>query len=106
MSPRTADATAEKMAARRTPPPPVAEPRDLPPATTRPIRLTMDLPPAVRDGALRWAARAAGELGRVKVPLAAVVRALLLELAEDPELGQRIMRRLPAELERLNRKDT
>lgn len=61
---------------------------------SRPVRITVDLDPAAHQQLTRWCTDAAADLGRARVPAAEVFRAFLDELADDPELADRIRGRL------------
>ena len=57
---------------------------------TRPVRITVDLPPSEHRRFKRWLNDAAGELDWATVPAAEVVRVLLDQLDQDPELSDRV----------------
>lgn len=61
---------------------------------SRPVRITVDLPPATHQQLIRWCTDAAADLGRARVPAAEVVRAALDELHDDPDLADRIRTRI------------
>jgi hypothetical protein len=71
-----------------------------PPVAPRshPVRLTLDLAPVQHRELTRWCADAAYELGLSKVPATSVLRLLVGQLANDPELAARIQALLPGEL--------
>ena len=61
---------------------------------SKPVRITLDLPPATHQQLAQWCTDAAVDLGRARVPAVEVFRAFLDELADDEELANRIRARL------------
>lgn len=57
---------------------------------TRPVRITVDLAPADHRRFKRWLDDTAAELDWATVPAAEVVRVLLDQLDQDPELSARV----------------
>lgn len=60
---------------------------------TRPIRVTLDLAPALHEDIKRWTRHTAADLGR-DVALADVLRTLTRRLLDDPGLASEIRREL------------
>jgi hypothetical protein len=60
-----------------------------------PIRLTVDLDPAMHRGLSRLAAAAAVDMGRPGVPLVTVVRSMISAALEDEQVWAAVQTRLP-----------
>lgn len=69
---------------------PAATPR------TKTVRVTLDLAPLQYRRLNRWCDDAADELGVARVTAASVLRELLTQLEDDPELSKRIRANLKA----------
>lgn len=61
---------------------------------TTPVRVTVDLPPAAHAALLQWCSQTAADLGRARLPHAEVLRALVDQLGEDPDLAETIRNRI------------
>ena len=57
---------------------------------TKDVRLTFDISPRMHRDLTRYCADLADEIGATRVPAAAVIRALLTQLHEKPELQEEI----------------
>jgi hypothetical protein len=87
---------ADRMAARRQPVP-AADAQDVPTSvghgssrTKATVRLTVDLAPQMHADLEDWARDTARAVGRVRVTRVDVVRELVRQLLEDPDLAQRV----------------
>lgn len=60
------------------------------PPRTKPVRVTADLAPQSYRGLVAFCTDLAGQLGRAKVPLVEVIRALVDQLDDDPQLRSQI----------------
>lgn len=67
-----------------------------PAVQSKPVRMTVDLPPAQDRNFKRWAAEAADTLGRSRVTKQEVVTALIARLLTDPALAEQIITDLGA----------
>lgn len=74
-------------------------PKRTPSVRAAPVRITADLPPQHYRELIAYAAGLAAELGKVKVAHVQVVRALVVELAENEELQRRIAVRVARQLD-------
>lgn len=63
---------------------------------TRPVRLTVDMPPPLHRDLKRWANEAAAELDVADVPAAAVIRVLVGRLVDgaDPGLADAVLQEI------------
>jgi hypothetical protein len=61
----------------------------------RPIRLTVDLNPAMHRGLSRLAAEVAADMGRPGVPLVTVMRSMITATLEDEQVWAAVQTRLP-----------
>lgn len=101
---RTADVTAEKMRARRTPPPTPAPARELPPAPAAvKARITADVSPDQRRALSRLVEDAAAARGWSRGNIADLFAATVAELLDDPELQRRVIARMLAPARRRTR---
>lgn len=73
---------------------PVTEVRLLAAETPKPVRVSLDLAPALYDDFGDWCKRSARELGRGRVKNVDVLRSLVRELLDDPDLQGRVRDRL------------
>lgn len=62
-----------------------------PSVRTKPVRLTVDIPPADHAALVRLAVDAATQLGATRVPGQELVRALIHRMLSDPQLQQQIV---------------
>ncbi len=62
-----------------------------PPVSTKPIRISLDLAPALFDQLTEWRTRAARQLGRGRVTNADALRVLVRALLSDEELTARVI---------------
>ena len=67
------------------------------PVGVKPIRISLDLAPALFDQLTEWRTRAARQLGRGRVTNADVLRALVRALMADEELTTRVITALRRE---------
>lgn len=70
------------------------------PVRTKPVRITVDLSPLDHRHFRQHREALADQLGLPTLPAAVVIRALLTELAEQPELASTIRNRIAAEIAR------
>src|SRR4051794_31848304 len=63
----------------------------LPPGSVKPIRISLDLAPALFDQLTEWRTRAARQLGRGRVTNADALRILVRLLMTDEELTARVI---------------
>lgn len=98
-------ARARAASARRNPEPPTVEsaaeePRLAPPARraatvrTKPVRITTDLSPRAYRALQTLTQNIAADAGRSRLPHSEVLRALIEELGDDPDLAERISKRV------------
>src|SRR4051812_28639196 len=92
----TRPAEAEVIPAEETPPPqpPLHPP---PPVSVKPIRISLDLAPALFDQLTEWRTKAARQLGRGRVTNADALRVLVRLLLTDEELTGRVVAHLRQE---------
>src|SRR4051794_10759791 len=69
----------------------------LPPVSVKPIRISLDLAPALFDQLTEWRTRAARQLGRGRVTNADALRVLVRLLLSDEELTARVVASLRRE---------
>jgi hypothetical protein len=69
----------------------------MPPVSVKPIRISLDLAPALFDQLTEWRTRAARQLGRGRVTNADVLRVLVRMLLSDTELTARVVSELRRE---------
>jgi hypothetical protein len=69
----------------------------MPPVSIKPIRISLDLAPALFDQLTEWRTRAARQLGRGRVTNADVLRVLVRMLTSDEELTARVITSLRRE---------
>lgn len=78
---------------------PPAKPRAPKPQTAK-VRITLDLAPLLYRTLQSWCADAARQLDVAKVPAADVLRALIEQVDDDPQLAEAIHARLRAGMEK------
>jgi hypothetical protein len=91
--PAEQDVTLAPDPASTTPPPPASQL----PVNIKPIRISLDLAPALFDQLTEWRTRAARQLGRGRVTNADALRVLVRMLVSDPELTRRVITELRRE---------
>jgi hypothetical protein len=67
-------------------PRPISQPSTSPPVSVKPIRISLDLAPALFDQLTEWRTRAARQLGRGRVTNADALRVLVRMLVMDEDL--------------------
>src|SRR3954469_16489694 len=76
---------------------PLSQASLLPPVSAKPIRISLDLAPALFDQLTEWRTRAARQLGRGRVTNADALRVLVRQLLADEELTARVIEALRRE---------
>ena len=69
----------------------------MPPVSVKPIRISLDLAPALFDQLTEWRTKAARQLGRGRVTNADVLRVLVRMLMTDGDLTSRVIAALRRE---------
>src|SRR4051794_32196745 len=75
----------------------IAQPSTQSPVSVKPIRISLDLAPALFDQLTEWRTRAARQLGRGRVTNADALRVLVRLLLSDEELTARVVASLRRE---------
>src|SRR3954452_7568923 len=78
-------------------PQPLSQTSSLPPVSVKPIRISLDLAPALFDQLTEWRTRAARQLGRGRVTNADALRVLVRMLMIDQDLTARVIAALRSE---------
>src|SRR4051812_36186477 len=73
------------------------QPSAPPPVSVKPIRISLDLAPALFDQLTEWRTKAARQLGRGRVTNADALRVLVRTLLADEELTARVIQALRSE---------
>jgi hypothetical protein len=75
----------------------IPQPSAPPPVSAKPIRISLDLAPALFDQLTEWRTKAARQLGRGRVTNADALRVLVRTLLTDEELTVRVIEALRRE---------
>ncbi len=85
---------AARMGAAPVTPAAAAAPAPVPELKSKPVRVSLDLTPALYEDLTGWGREAARRLGRPRVTNADVLRTLVRALLDRPELADEVIRRL------------